>query len=352
MARLAVVLPRAMDFSVGRATSIDLSAHDLVLHSRHRDETLVLGEASGEPLPGVALSVLPDASRRARVAAVARIVRRERIEAVVVHQHLPTAAALARRLPGVPVLLHRHNYERLPSHPLRRWWKLSRLARLASLSFVSRAACDDFTRQHPAARPQVVPNGLDMRAWSPAVEREREILVVGRAVSVKGILPAALGIEGALAALPGWRATFVLSGLKEEPDYVEAVARVVARTPRARLVTDRPFAEVKALTERASIAIVPSVWDEPFGRTALEALAGGAALVTSGRGGLAEVAGDAAELLPAVEPYAIRRAVLDLAAADDRRRTLAAAGRDRAERLFDIRACAARLDGLVDAAVA
>ena len=46
---------------------------------------------------------------------------------------------------------------------------------------------------------------------------------------------------------------------------------------------------------RAAIVVVPSRWSEPFGLTALEALACGAALLCSPRGGLPEVYGQAAQ---------------------------------------------------------
>ncbi len=51
---------------------------------------------------------------------------------------------------------------------------------------------------------------------------------------------------------------------------------------------------MKALNERAAIAMIPSKWREPFGRTCLEAHAGGAAVISSGSGGLREISGDAA----------------------------------------------------------
>ncbi len=64
---------------------------------------------------------------------------------------------------------------------------------------------------------------------------------------------------------------------------------------------------------RAAIAVVPSRWPEPFGLTALEAMAHGAALVCSRRGGLPEVAGDCALYAEPDEPGAIADAVLALA---------------------------------------
>jgi glycosyltransferase involved in cell wall biosynthesis len=348
---VAVVLPRGLHFSVYRASLIDLSAHDLILHSRHRDGTIVIGQASGDPRPGVRFSEIEAGGSRGRLSAIAGIIRRERAQAVLVHQHLPDAAALADLIAPVPVLLHRHNYERLSGNVIRRWWKRRRFSRLSRLFFVSEAARDHFSNLWPQGPRADVGNGLDISAWRLGDKRRREILVVGRAVGVNGILPAALGLEQALQGLPGWQATFVLSATREEPDYFREVAQVVARTPRTRLLVDQPFSLVKSITEEADIAIVPSVWSDPFGRTAREVLADGAALITSGRGGLREVAGDAADYLSDVDPFEIFASLTTLASSTDRRRDLQVKGRARAAHLFDIRACAARLDGLMKSAV-
>ena len=40
--------------------------------------------------------------------------------------------------------------------------------------------------------------------------------------------------------------------------------------------------------KKSSISVVPSTWDEPFGRTAMESSDMGNALITSGKGGLKE----------------------------------------------------------------
>ena len=74
---------------------------------------------------------------------------------------------------------------------------------------------------------------------------------------------------------------------------------------RAEIQTDQPHSVVKRAYESAAIAIVPSIFPEPFGRTAIEAFAGGAALVASRSGGLSEVVGDAALTLERVTPEAI-----------------------------------------------
>jgi glycosyltransferase involved in cell wall biosynthesis len=96
---------------------------------------------------------------------------------------------------------------------------------------------------------------------------------------------------------------------------------------------------------RAAIVVVPSRWAEPFGLVALEALASGAALICSPRGGLPEVAGDCAVYADPDKPGALTAALRNLAGDEPRRQALARAGQERA-RLFDVPVIADRLAGL------
>jgi UDP-glucose:(glucosyl)LPS alpha-1,2-glucosyltransferase len=96
---------------------------------------------------------------------------------------------------------------------------------------------------------------------------------------------------------------------------------------------------------RAAIVVVPSRWQEPFGLVALEALASGAALICADRGGMREVAGDAAIYVDPDDPAALAAAMCALAGDSARRVALAQAGRDRV-RQFDAPVVAARLADL------
>lgn len=147
---------------------------------------------------------------------------------------------------------------------------------------------------------------------------------------------------------PGWRTRFILSDLQTHPDYFRRVqAALSAIGAQASIETQRPFAEVKAANERSAIALVPSKWTEPFGRTALEAHAGGAALISSGTGGLPEISGEAALMLPSVTSEAIANAAETLITNDVLRERLAREGAARTRTLFDIRVLAAALDNFL-----
>ena len=225
--------------------------------------------------------------------------------------------------------------------------QLRQYAALAGLTFLSDAVLRAFERDWPKVEcPRiVVPNGIVPTDWSPASERDNDVLVVGRATPENGLVEAAVGIDAAIAESPDWTATFVVSeGDRDRAVLAELRAALAPLGERARLFLDPPSADVQALNERAAIAVVPSIWREPFGRTCLEAHAGGAAVVSSGSGGLREISGSYAAYLPGVTPPEIAAAVAGLMDDAELRRALASAGRIRVNRKFDIAAIAGSLD--------
>ncbi len=350
--KILQVLPRGMRYSRNSATSIDLFVAEVVAHSRFRVE--VVAEAQTPTLPAQTIHNLPkfgfaNTLRRAR--RIAEIVRREHPALLVVQQHLPSAAAIQAQV-RTPVILQRHNFMRPPRRsgllgPLSRARHARQLNALAGLTFVSAAVLADFEQDWPEVTTprRVVNNGVDFANWSPSAERENFVLVVGRATAEKGLVEAAQALSHMLPKHPRWSARFVVSEPERDPAYFDALRAALAPLgDRAKLLVNRPFRDVQALSESAAIALVPSKWREPFGRTCLEAHAGGAAVISSGSGGLREISADAAVYLSAVEASPIAQALDALIADDDLRHRLAAEGAARVRRLFDVRQVAADLD--------
>ncbi|MDT8870904.1 glycosyltransferase [Komagataeibacter rhaeticus] len=85
-------------------------------------------------------------------------------------------------------------------------------------------------------------------------------------------------------AHPGWR--FGMIGADRFRPDAQPTPFVTGLLPQARaagvdMTGYRPHADVLAAMGRAAIVVVPSRWPEPFGMTALEAMAAGAALVAA-----------------------------------------------------------------------
>ncbi len=357
--RIIVLMPRNMHFGPSNATSIDLCVHDLVRFSRYRDRTTVICQENDTLFPDLDVLSFSDRvgkSTRRKITHVRRLAADKAPDLVVVQQHLPTAAALARKLP-VPVIWHTHNFSKPVAGgsyfaTLRRGLRLRSFRSLGGIIFVSEAALRRFDLDWPEVETlrAVVPNGLDFDAWKPRQVREREILCVGRAAPEKGIKEAAMAVRKALTDHPDWRSCFILSEPNTHREYFDDVISVLAPvSSQVRIELSQPWSVVKERSEAAAIALVPSKWDEPFGRTALEAHAGGCAVVSSGTGGLSEISGSNAIMLPAgFGAQDIAMALEALISKPALCQDLAARGLEHARKNFSLESVSSKADHFYD----
>ncbi|MEU3317221.1 glycosyltransferase family 4 protein [Streptomyces sp. NPDC006687] len=167
-----------------------------------------------------------------------------------------------------------------------------------------------------------VPDAGKTRAELGVVERPLVIAV--------GSLVAGRGYSVLLDAARAWRVLepaplLVIAG--EGPLRPELARRIREEDLPVRLLGRRRDAD--RLLAAADVAVLPSRWE---GRSLLaqEALRAGVALVATEVGGIPELVGDAAVLVPYGDPAALADAVTTLLATPDRRAALALAGRAQA----------------------
>jgi UDP-glucose:(glucosyl)LPS alpha-1,2-glucosyltransferase len=352
---VAVVLPPREGFGPGRAGAIGLLARRHVATPSFRT-VIIGGPQPGPVFPDVAFqpvqpSLLWPGNINLRFAqAASRMLRRMSPALIEVHNRPEIALRLARRLPHVPVTLLLHNDPqsmRAAGTPAERAILLRRMALVMTSSrYLLDRLLDGL--EAPPGSVAVQPNCIDLAELPEPRPRERLILFAGRVVPDKGPDMFVAACSRALPQLLGWRAEIIGADRFSETSPSTAFVRSVRKAAVDAGVTmvgylDHPL--VLEANARASIAVVPSRWPEPFGLTALEALASGAALITSGRGGLREVAGDAAVYVDPDSPASIADAILRLAKDASLREALGAAGRERA-RQFDVSVAAERIAAL------
>ena len=188
-------------------------------------------------------------------------------------------------------------------------------------------------------------NFIDVDARPDGVARGDVILFAGRVVADKGADAFVAACALALPELPGWRAEMIGAdrfGADSPETTWLAALRPRAAAAGVAMRGYQPHGAVLRAMAGAAMVVVPSRWAEPFGMTALEAMAAGAALIASDRGGLREVIGDAAVVIDPEDEAAIAAAMVALARDPARRAGLAALGLARARR-FDIGVARARL---------
>ena len=197
-----------------------------------------------------------------------------------------------------------------------------------------------------AGRTTVVPLGFEPALFHPAADRRQAtrarlgltqctIAYVGRMARQKGVdlLVEALG---QLAGRP-WQ-LLMNRFLPDGTGYGEAVmARLAALGLAERVVVfQSSHAEVPDYLRAADVVVVPSRWEEQYGRVAAEAMACGTAVVVSRRGALPEIVGQAGLIVPSDDATALAAALAGLLDDPDRRQALAAAGVARARQVLSL----------------
>jgi glycosyltransferase involved in cell wall biosynthesis len=122
------------------------------------------------------------------------------------------------------------------------------------------------------------------------------------------------------------------------------VSRAAAGCDRILLAGFRPHDQVVSSLRSANIAVVPSLWDDPFPRTVLEALAQGCALICSRNGGIAEIGVERALFLDTISADAIAGALERLISNDTERLALQRRGWESSP--FDVVRTTRQLDDL------
>ena len=303
-------------------------------------------------------------ARLPRVGEFAALLRRERFAAVHADYHsLPLLAPACRRA-GIPWLWTVHGWWLRP-----RPWQRELFRGANHALAVSQAAKDGFLGSPPFMRPdrvEVLPLGVESERFRPEIE--------GAPLRTElGIAPDAplITIVGRFQPLKG-HLNFLQMAARLAPDYPAARFLLVGDNVLDGAQGDRHKAAVLATIEadprlraqvifagfRADIPQVMAATDvlvcasdfESFGMVHLEAMASGTAVVSTNRGGPAEIVrdGETGLLVPPRDPEALAAAVRRLLDDPDLRAQMGRAGRAQVTARLDARHYAARFSAVLD----
>lgn len=179
------------------------------------------------------------------------------------------------------------------------------------------------------------------RLGESLLKKEKIILFVGRMIPEKGALEFAKAIREVLPGNPNWKAVFIgarhFGNSKPTTPYEHDVLKVIKGLGnQVSYKNALPHNEVMGFFKRSEISVVPSVWSEPFGMTALEGMASKCAIVSSDSGGLGEVVGGCGMVIDPESPGSISAAMTKLISDDGFRRELQCRGFKRAKQRFNL----------------
>lgn len=199
----------------------------------------------------------------------------------------------------------------------------------------------------------VIPNGVDIECFCPRTrehgladlpESASTIVSVGRLVGWKGLQT----VIGALSGLPPEVHYLVIGEGPERPE-LEALARRLGVDGRVRFVGRVAHADLPRWLALGDVFVQPSIGEEAFGISVVEAMACGLPVLASQNGGMREIVlpGTTGELLPPGNVAEWRMKLAAYLADEGIRRTTGGAGRDRAASCFTWAANAASVERML-----
>jgi spore coat protein SA len=273
---------------------------------------------------------------------------------IQMHNRPEIVPFLIDQFPGKQVILYQHNDARHGSPQVRQAARLCHHA-----VFVSAFLARRFADRHPciSSKSTVMHNSVDTAAWHPELresERAQEIhrqyrlhpgqtvLFVGRTVPQKGLHHLLDAMALVRRSLPDSKLLVVgspLFGAVERSRYLKALKRQAARLGDGVVFAgfvrreDTPY-----YYAAADVAVVPSTWQEPFGKVVIEAMAAGLPVIGSRRGAIPEIIEDGVNGVladPAADVCDLAARIVSLLTDDSCRSRLALAARRSAVRHFD-----------------
>jgi phosphatidylinositol alpha-mannosyltransferase len=361
--RLALVCPYAWEAAGG----VQVHVRQLVRRLLERGhEVVVLAPTTapvsepwlrsvGRPIRvryrGTVAPIAPFSYRRTRAA-----LGSFRPDLVHVHEPLtPSASMFATLGTGAPVVATFHAYldrsraMELAAPVLRKVWD-----RITLGIAVSEAAASFLRRALPDASLEIVPNGVDVRAFAEpgtmagGLTEGRRIVWVNRLDPQKGFPIAVAAFSKVLADVPDAVLVVLGDGRDREALWLLTEPTRSRVDMRGSVPNDR----IPGYHAACEVFVSPAVGQESFGVALVEAMAAGLPVVATDIPGYREVVTDGVEglLVPPRDPEALAAGLVRVLQEPELGRRLGEAGRARA-RAFDWPIVIDRLEELYDRAI-
>ena len=187
-------------------------------------------------------------------------------------------------------------------------WAAGRIKHFAA-RFAANIAISEAIARSLSAPATVVPNPYadDLFVTRPDAQRPSDLVFLGRLVSDKGL--SVLLDALALLRKRGHEPTLTVVGGGADEVALREQARDLQLDRQVRFAGVLKGTALVDLLNQHRIMIVPSVWEEPFGVVALEAIACGVVPIVTRSGGLPEAIGRCGLVVPKSDSAALAAAI-------------------------------------------
>ena len=303
--KINILLPYKEKFDENKASSVSITVKNNLLHSNYLNEIKIFGQMVENPLfknnfVGFKYSFLSLKSRNEFLAhEMLRLIKKDPDKKQLIEIHnRPYLINQFTKGAKFPISLFFHNdpQEMKGSKLIKEREKILEkcVAVFCVSEFIKKKFLEGINKN--IQKVHVLYNGVE-RKLKKFPKKKKEILFVGRLVHEKGVHLYVDAIKATAMKYPNW--SFGLIGSSRlgdninKNDYSKKIIKKmksIGSQAQFHGFKNQEFVEEKM--KSASIIVIPSLWAEPFGLVAAEAMSSGACIIASKVGGIPEIIKD------------------------------------------------------------
>ena len=331
--KINILLPYKEKFDKQKASSVSITVSNNMLYSNFIDDIRVFGQKTEDPLFqknffGVNYSVTSFKSKNNYLAdQLSKFVLKtnENRNLVEIHNRPYLVKRIKKKLKVSPISLFLHNDPKemkgAKSKLERKELMLDCAAIFCVSEFVRRQFIDGLDGD--CKNVFVLHNGVE-RNLTRFPKKKNEVLYVGRIVPEKGVDLYVDAIKSIAPKFTDWSFNLIGSSKLGEIDKRGSYAQKISKKFRdiGAQANFFGFKNKKFVDEKmksGAIIVIPSLWREPFGLVAAEAMSNGMAIIAANSGGIPEIIEKNGMLIHDIDKNKLKKALTHLISNHDKR---------------------------------
>ena len=303
--KINILLPYKEKFDENKASSVSITVRNNLYHSKYVNQIKVFGQNVNNPLfknnfIGLKHSIFSLQSKNRFLASkMIEIISKDTNNKQLIEIHnrpyLVDQIAKGHKFP-ISLFFHNDPQTMKGSKSIKDREKI--LEKCAAIFCVSEFIKSKFVEgiEINVNKIHVLYNGVE-RKIKKFPKKKKEVLFVGRLVPEKGVHYYVEAVKSLVNRYPEWTfrliGSFRLGDRNKSNLFADGITRKFRSIgPQAKFHGFQKQKFVEEKMKNASIIVIPSLWEEPFGLVAAEAMSNGACIIASKVGGIPEIIKD------------------------------------------------------------
>ena len=324
--KINILLPFKEKFDKQKASSVSITIKNNLIYSKYINDVRIFGQKTENPIfkekfYGVKYSLLSLKSKNSYLAdEMLKVIfkNEDKHQIIEIHNRPYLLDLIYKRTDKFPISLFFHNDPKTmkgSKSVLERENILNKCAAVFCVSKYIRKQFLDGIKSHQE-KVYVLHNGVD-RVLKKFPIKKKEVIFVGRLVPEKGLDLYIYVISSIAKKFPDWDFRLIGSYRLGDNDNAntysnKAIKKFQKIGNQAKFHGFKDHNYIQKRMKDASIIIIPSIWEEPFGLVAAEAMSNGISIIASKVGGIPEVVKNNGILIKDINNKKLENVLIDL----------------------------------------